>query len=125
MNAESLIDAFLFEKVDMSNVSKEYFPADDPDDINGGDCHNWAWASKLYHPKADLYQTRMYGGHCWLKLGSEFYDAENPKGTKDFSKIFPEAIGITKTTVDSFKTSPKEFLRKWRVGSEYKKLRKL
>lgn len=112
----------------MQHVSDTYFPGEAPDDINGGDCYNWAWVAKLHYPKAQLWQTLRWGGHCWLKLGDKFYDAENPKGTTSLCDIMPETKRFKQSSdlIQDMAISPKEFLKIWKVFPQYKKrLRKV
>ena len=104
---------------DFSSVAAEFFPKLSPEDINGGDCFNWAWV--VYHkaPGAQLVQSVRYD-HAFVQIGNSYFDAEHPTGS-DIVNILPELRKVKRGSDrfnDSFETvSPTKFRKRWKVSS--------
>jgi hypothetical protein len=75
--------------MDLSYITANYFPKLSPAEINGGNCYNWAYRAFKLYPEAKLYSSNMWGGHAWVKIDKQYYDAEHPKGTIKLSDIIP------------------------------------
>lgn len=88
-----------------------------PDDINGGDCYNWAWIAKKLLPDSELIFTAHLGGHAWIKYQGLFFDAESLEGVSDW-RDFPcfknEKIG----KYDSYYLSNEDFNKYWDVNKK-------
>jgi len=71
----------------LAHITKEYFKGELACDINGGDCFIWAYIAKKLYPQAKLYTVPYFGGHAFIKLGTLYYDAEHPRGLKNWKKL--------------------------------------
>jgi len=71
----------------LNNITKYYFSKTTPFDINSGECFVWAWKAKLQYKKAKLYSVSYGGGHAIIKIGKLYFDAEHPKGVKDWRRM--------------------------------------
>lgn len=56
--------------------------------INQGWCYHWSYlAIKVFNRiKMELWATGEHG-HSFIKIGNKFYDAEAPKGVKEYIKL--------------------------------------
>ena len=71
----------------LKHITEHWFSKTDPIDINSGECFVWAWKAKLHYKNAILCTIGHCGGHAFIKLDKLYFDAEYPKGVKDWRRM--------------------------------------
>jgi hypothetical protein len=103
-------------KFSANYITKTFFSHIDVEEINCGDCYNWAYlAYKVFHKcDIELWSTYAWGHHAFIKIGNRFYDAESPRGVKNYRNLHcfkdPEYKDFSP---NSRKQTLREFKRFW------------
>lgn len=68
-------------------ITKKYFPQLSPQQINRGDCFNWAYVAYKNYDNVLLFTVEEYGGHAFAKIGNKYFDAESPYGELHWANL--------------------------------------
>lgn len=113
---KKVVTAFL---VDFKNHSFFDDSTYTPEDINGGDCYNFAAVVKYILPDSQIYSTRKKGGHVIIKIGNRFYDAAHIKGSLNWKSIDKDYAAY-KNIEDVYDLIDERTLYKeWRISKSY------
>lgn len=97
---ENNLDAIVKQFMEEWNVAH-------PQEINMGDCYNFAEYVKNYIPRAKIVGNEEigdvivywgFGEHYWVKIGDKYYGAQTPEGVKNWwdLKYFEELVKYNK-----------------------------
>jgi hypothetical protein len=74
----------LSSKLNVSFITKTFFPDVYAPDINCGDCWMWAYYAWSIYKDVELWDIDC---HAFIKYNGKFYDSERPRGVKDWRKL--------------------------------------
>lgn len=68
-------------------ITKKHFSNLSPQQINLGNCYNWALVAYQNYNNVKLYSTDNHGGHAFVKIGQKYFDAESPLGELHWANL--------------------------------------
>jgi len=93
-------------------ITKKYFPQLSPQQINLGNCYNWALVAYTNYNNSNLFTWADGGGHAFVKIGSKYFDAQSPCGVSHWSSLESfKPLNISKICV--WRQSLREFMYFW------------
>lgn len=71
----------------LSWITKKFFSNLSPQQINLGNCYNWALVAYKNYNNVKLYSTIERGGHAFVKIGNKYFDAQSPLGEVHWTNL--------------------------------------